>query len=90
MTLATPMAAGPAMKRPGSAMTRMPLGKFHQLLSDRCAEALDIRHWRAIVNREATADIQSIQRPQFLAACRGHESGTGLDGLDMLGRICGL
>ena len=67
-------------------MTRTRFGSFGQRLADRRAEAADVRHLLGVVDREAAADVERVERAELLAPRLRQQPGAGLDGLDMLER----
>ena len=78
---------GPAMKRPGSAMTRTRRGRRLQRLPDRAAELADRRHFAAIRNRKAAADVEHVEFGEPARVRAVDDFGAGADGLDVFRRV---
>ena len=87
MTEATPMAAGPTMKRPGSAMTRMRRGSLASAARIGAQKrTMSAAGWH-VVDRKSAADVERVERAEPLAPRRGEQPGAGLDRLDVLVRV---
>src|SRR5476651_2079699 len=89
MTEETPIAAGPTIKRPGSAMMRTPR-QFRKRSSDRRAEAPDVEDLLVVRDRKSATDVERIENAQAFATRRGEKPCARANCLDVLGRIGSL
>src|SRR6185437_11454374 len=66
------------------------LGQLVQRRTQRCAEATDVLHRFAVVDRKSAADVERIKRTELLPARGGHELGASMQRLDVFGRVARL